>query len=253
MNFTFGIITDAQNGVNEFLPQSVQSIIDLKIPEYEIIIVGIKTQIIKNELFTSNDKIKIVDFDETIREKWITKKKNLITQFAKYDNIVYMHDYIKFDLGWYDGFKEYGDNFKVCMNKIENADGVRYRDWVLFPYFACTTYSISIESRKLWRFANIHNNESMIPYEELRFSRFQYFSGAYFIAKKDIMNEFKLDENKIWGEGEDVLWSFQVSSKYNFSMNSKSTVKLLKWKQDAFGIIRPECLSKCIEYIESNK
>lgn len=253
IQFTFGIITDAQDEINEYLPQAVQSIRDLNIPEYEIIIVGQRENIIKHENLKPNDKLKIIDFREDIKPKWITAKKNLITSHAKYENIVYMHDYIKFDINWYEGFKQYGDDFKACMTQIKNEDGARYRDWVLFPYFACTPYSISPEARKLWRFANIHNNESMIPYEETRLTKFQYFSGAYWVAKKDVMNEFKLDESKVWGEGEDVLWSFQVSSKYNLSINALSTVHLLKWKQDAFGLIRPECFEKCIEYIESNK
>jgi hypothetical protein len=54
--FTFGIITDAQNGVNDLLPQAVQSIRELHIPEYEIIIVGSKEQIIKHEILKPDNK-----------------------------------------------------------------------------------------------------------------------------------------------------------------------------------------------------
>jgi len=173
---------------------------------------------------------------------------------AKYNNIVYLHDYIKFDLNWYEGFKEYGDNFKACMTEIKNFDGVRYRDWVIFPYHHCTGGNLANETKALWEFSGIENNESMIPYSENRFSKFQYFSGAYWIAKKEVMLEFPLNENiKIWGGGEDVDFSQRITSKYKLSMNPLSTVHLLKWKQDAFGLIRPECLEKCIEFIENNK
>ena len=33
-----------------------------------------------------------------------SKKKNIITQNAKYENIVYMHDYIVLDNNWYKGY-----------------------------------------------------------------------------------------------------------------------------------------------------
>lgn len=246
--FTFGIITLSENTSGDFLKESIESIKRLNIPEYEIIVVGNGDKL-KNDNYLLENKIKVVDFNNTAKKDWITKKKNIITSLAKYENIVYLHDYIRFDLDWYNGFKNFGDNFKACMTKIKNNDGVRYRDWVVFPYFHCTSGNLANKTKELWEYSGIENNESMIPYDENRFSRFQYFSGAYWVAKKTIMQEFPLNENLSWGEGEDVLWSSQFTSKYNFTINSLSTVHLLKWKQDAFGIIRPECYEKAIEFI----
>jgi hypothetical protein len=57
-----------------------------------------------------------------------------------------------------------------------------------------------------------------------------YISGSYWVAKKDVMLEFKLDENLCWGQSEDIVWSKQVSQKYEFTMNTYSVVKLLKYK-----------------------
>ncbi len=250
IQFTFGIITTCDNDVSDHLKDSINSIIALNIPECEIIVVSGGLNL-KNNQYILDNKIKVIDFNS---EPYITRKKNLITSFANYENIVYLHDYIKFDLNWYDGFKQYGDDFKACMTQIKNADDTRYRDHVLFPYHHCTGGKMANDTKQLWEYSGIENNESMIPYDENRFSKFQYFSGAYWIAKKSVMLEIPLNENiKIWGAGEDVDFSQRFSSKYNFSMNPFSTVHLLKWKQDAFGLIRPECLEKCIEFIENNK
>lgn len=237
--FTFGIITDAQNGVNEYLPQAVQSIRELHLPEYEIIIVGTKNNIIKHEVLKEDSKLKVIDFDESIKSKWITKKKNEITNNAKYENIVYQHDYITYNKDWYDGFKKFGDDFTACMTKIKNLDETRYRDWVIFP---------DSFSENLRNYANIQNNESMLPYNDNRFIKWQYFSGAYWVAKKWLMKEIPLENFLSWGEGEDVRWSHYVRSKYDFSMNANSTVKILKQHNPAFGPIRPECYEKIIEY-----
>ena len=56
----------------------------------------------------------------------------MIAKEAKYENIVILHDYLKFDQGWYQGQLISGNNFKIRMDKIINYDGTRFRDWCLF-------------------------------------------------------------------------------------------------------------------------
>lgn len=251
--FTFGIITNAQDGVSEHLLKSIQSIRELHVPEYEIIIVGTKENLLKHEYLNDNNpNIKFIDFNENIKPAWITKKKNLITHVAKYVNIVYQHDYVYYDKDWYEGFKKFGENFDVCLNKILNGDHTRFREWTMFPYHCCYPMSnpYSKQSKALWDFAGIENNETMLPHDEMRFTKYQYVSGSYWVAKKHVMQEFPLDESLCWGQGEDLAFTMSLLSKYNLSMNSNSTVHFNKWKQDAFGLIKPECLEKCIKYIE---
>lgn len=209
MNFSFGIITDGNN--DTYLNQVIDSIEVLNIPNYEVIVVG-NSKI-------DRDKTNVIPFDETVKKAWITRKKNLITQHAKYENIAYSHDYIVYDSDWYDGYLNYGDNFKVCMNKILNGDGSRFRDWVLWPDNRTITDTIVQENR-----------ECIIPYELTHLSRYMYISGSYWVAKKHVMEEFPLNETLGWGDGEDVSWSMNVRQRYNFSMNTQSTVRCLKQK-----------------------
>ena len=44
--------------------------------------------------------------------------------------------------------------------------------------------------------------------------------------------EFPLNENLTWGQGEDVLWSKQVREKYEFNMNTNSSVFIIKGGKD---------------------
>ena len=124
MKFTFGLVT---SGTSD---QSVNLVIDsierLNIPEYEVLVVG-------NSSVTRNNT-RIIPFDESVRRAWITRKKNLITENAKSENVVYSHDYIVYENDWYEGWLNYGDDYKVAMNRILNADGSRYRDWVVWPH-----------------------------------------------------------------------------------------------------------------------
>jgi len=65
MNVTFGIITAGNN--DHILSTVIESIIKQNIPYYEIMIVG-NTSI-------SHESVKKIEFDESIRPNWITRKK----------------------------------------------------------------------------------------------------------------------------------------------------------------------------------
>lgn len=210
MEFSFGIITSPQTC--EFIQKIVDSIVFENIPKYEIIIVG-------GEDYYKHENLTVIPFDDSIKSMWITKKKNLITGVAKFENIVYLHDYIQIDRNWYNGFLKFGNNFDVCMTQIKNTDGSRFRDWTL-----CHEDII------------LPNAEYLIPYNMTHLNKLMYISGAYWVAKKKFMEKYPLDEVLCWGQSEDIVWSRHIRNNINFSMNVDSSVSLLKWKSPAFNI-----------------
>lgn len=209
MGITFGIITNGCRNLRDV----IYSIILNKIENFQIIVVG------GDESYKEYDILHI-KFDETIKPMWITRKKNLITENAKYDDIVYMHDYVILDSSWY---KNYNSNYDVCCHKILNSDGSRFRDWCLNELYTQTFRNVGMI---------LPNRNMIIPYNH-NFSKFMYISGSYFLAKRYVMKEFPLDENLIWGQGEDVFWSMNVLSKYDFTLNDKCQVKFSKYKDVA--------------------
>jgi hypothetical protein len=223
MKFTFGIITSGAS--EDFLNQVIDSIEKQKIPEYQILIVGNSSVARASTL--------IIPFDESVKPAWITRKKNLITTCSAYENIVYTHDYVIFEDGWYQGFLHFGDDFTVCMTKFLNADCSRFRDWVVWPH---NNHAIdSIVSR---------NRECLIPYEMTNLTRYQYISGTYWVAKKHVMQEFPLNDTLCWGQGEDVEWSMRVRDRYVFSLNPYSSVRSLKFKDPVFNVAGEETIRK---------
>ena len=116
------------------------------------------------------------------------------------------------------------------MTPIQNADGTRFRDWTLWPHDITPDGS--------------PNLQSLLPYDVGDLSKFMYISGAYWIAKRKVMQEFPLDETLSWGESEDVKWSKQVREKYNFKLNPHSSVKLLKQKDRVFSEATPEMIQQ---------
>jgi hypothetical protein len=209
MDFTFGIITGGEN--DKMINEIIDSIENENIPNYEIIIVGNSNLVRKNT--------KVINFDESLKKAWITKKKNLITKESKFENIVYFHDYIKLMEGWYQGQLTSGNNFKIRIDKIINNNGERFRDWCIWP----------LNGNQM---DDIIGRDCLIPYDMTHLSKYMYISGSYWVAKKDVMLEFPLDESLSWGEGEDVLWSKQVREKYKFNMNTNSSVFIIKGVKD---------------------
>lgn len=218
MNFTFGIITGG--GHEERINTIIDSIEAEAIPVYEVVIVGSANVERKNT--------RVIPFDESQKPMWITKKKNLVTACAQYENIVYMHDYLALEPGWYQGWLDFGSSYAVAMNRILNSDNTRFRDWTLDPFMANLPDAALDQHVRTSR-------QLFLPYDVTHLSKFMYISGAYWVAKKNVMIAFPLDENRVWAQSEDLEWSGRVRQTFEFTMNQNSCVKIIKdWKDQAF-------------------
>jgi hypothetical protein len=228
MNFTFGIATSGKTP--GMINKTIDSIESMMKDDYEILIIGGSSDSI-NRNFT-----RVIEFEEGSSDFMISKKKNIITEKSKFNNIVYLHDYIEFSKEWYKNFLEFGNDFDVCVTPIINTDGTRYRDWCLWKDDADKFVS---------------PNNYLIPYEMIHLSGMMYISGAYWVAKKKFMETHKLNENLKWGQGEDVEWSLRARDFTDFKINIKSPVKLMKYKERIFKETTDEenlVLGKMISY-----
>lgn len=223
MKISFGIITDGSQ--DKRIQKIIKSIEDLSIPEYEIIVVG------NSKLMFSRGYV--IPFDETKKYAWITRKKNIITNEARYENIVYIHDYIEFLQGWYEGVKSFKSDWDVMMTCVDNLDGTRFRDWLICddPQY-CDPY--------LW-------DAKIAPYDYKK-TEWMYVSGAYWIAKRDFMKQHPLDERFTWGQGEDVEWSKRVRHKWKYVLNTNARVRLLKQQELALKYVEKPTKGKFTDY-----
>lgn len=232
MDFTFGIITDGRQ--DERLNLIIDTIEKQEIPKYEIIVVG-NTRI-------HRDKTSVMPFDESIKPKWITKKKNIIIPEAQYENIVLFHDYVGLCDGWYKGYQMFGNDFHVCMNPLYLDYGLRGIDWLLCPFN-------HIPDNKLAKYLkekgiDFKNGDVKLPYDITHLSKYMFIPGNYFIVKKHVMEEFPLDENRVWNQMEDVEWSLRVNQKYNFSLNTYSMCRYIQGgRNPGHSYVRPEMLN----------
>jgi hypothetical protein len=182
-----------------------------------------------------------IDFDETQKAKpWITRKKNIIAQEARFENIVFMHDYFRLGHDWFEGWEYFGNKFDVACNCIMTAEGYRHSDWVVDPLLL---WSIKPELKdKFW--------DVSLRYEEDRYTTYQYISGGYWVAKKQFMLDNPLDETLVWGEYEDIEWSRRVRVKTQFKFNPYSFVKITKPGKWAPGMLPMDYL---VDLVTENK
>ena len=75
------------------------------------------------------------------------------------------------------------------------------------------------------------NHRIMLPPYHYNKKHYMYISGGFWIAKKYVMEKEPLNESLDWGESEDIEWSKRVLPKYNYKINTYSSVKSLKYKK----------------------
>ena len=206
--FTFGIITVYED--KDRLQEIILSIRNLNIPEYEILFVGGGDS---NSI--DGQDIRKINFDENEKPKWITRKKNILVQEARYDNVVVMHDYHIFDPNWYEAFKSFGTDWDICSCPQYLITGSRNpMDW------------------SLWDKPG-HGRAWSLNYNDWSQTQYMYISGGFFMVKKHVMLEEPLDESLVWNEEEDVEWSMRVRNRYVMKCNGNAIVRHNKWHRHA--------------------
>jgi len=215
IGITFGFVT---NGANDhMLKKGIESVKNAKLLNYEIIVVG-NTSIV-------DDEIKIIHFDESIKTGWITKKKNLLAGVANKDILVILHDYISLGLTW----NEVNCNlltaaaWDVAVCRFENLDGSRWCDWHLWPF-----------NTRLLRIPFKYSIKCLLPYYCTNLTHLMYVNGTVMIVRREYLLKNPLDENRVWGQGEDVEWSIRLRDHWKLKFFSDLNVKSLKQKQRAF-------------------
>jgi hypothetical protein len=206
MNFTFGITTDYKD-LNR-LNRVMDSIRDLNIPQYEILVIGSKD-------YARYQDTTYLTFNEDQKPGWVTRKKNILVETALYENVVLMHDYFLFDENWYNSFVEFGNDWDICSCQQLLITGKRhFTDWV--------TWDDPLYPR--W---------TALPYHEWSRTQYMYVSGGFMMVKKHVIMDNPFNEELMHGQAEDVEWSLRVRDKYIMKCNGDAVVKHDKVHRDA--------------------
>lgn len=190
---------------------------------YEILLIGSPKLEIKNHLLNyflnpEFPDIKIIDFDETDKKGWITRKKNILTEQASGEFLVLMHDYVALDSKWLETWVKYlivpnGKDW-IGINPVHTLEGERSADWLVSPIWMEWMINRNHEKYVPMLFSVApHENAAKyvcgLPYDK-KLSKFQYVSGAYFLGPTETFRKYPQMEHLGWGDAEDVWWSDKV-------------------------------------------
>ena len=114
-----------------------------------------------------------------------------------------------------------------------NKDGSRYRDWCAWRDERNTPAWIQREPWTGPRGLLVEGRPFLAHYDYKQ-THLMYISGGWQMTRRQVMVDNPWNEELMWAGAEDCFLSKQllqdVPQKYNYMMNTYSTVKLLKQK-----------------------
>lgn len=212
------------------------------------------------------DGCDFIDFNETIKPGWITRKKNIITEKLgyNYDLICFVHDYYQFDKDFLIEFYNWrnapeNDRYQLFQPRINTKEGTRHSDWLVSQRYIVAVLQRHPELQPLHQALAGHGEQIQyicgLPYTEHDLTHIQYISGGFIFGETSVFQSIPLDENRTWGQEEDIEWSMRIAGariKLGFmeSLNGRALVHLQKPNKWNLKKMPDETLAKLKEYFK---
>lgn len=205
---SFGVCTGYDNP--EHLIKCIDSIRKQAkdLDDYQILVVGPEPPAeIVAEL--DHPDIEFIEFDESVRPMWITKKKNLIAQKADFDRLCIMHDYMWLAPDWAKKLWEFEcwNSWNILAFPQQRADGGRFwYDWSGFRG------PRELDDRQFYDYEDWEHNDEV------------YISGNIFCVHRGLMLDHPLNEELGHMQEEDLEWSRRLAPYVHFKCAYNSLV-----------------------------
>ncbi|WP_143498518.1 hypothetical protein [Pseudomonas sp. Irchel s3b5] len=182
--FEFALITNGQRPthVKRFI-ESVANIRGIDNIDWTIAICGpIGT---RQQTEALSNRVRYIDAPLSHAEKgWITRKKNLIVETSRSENLIIAHDRYEIPPDFLDAMFEYGPDFSVLVPAQIDQKGNRFPDWVSFG--------------SQWSWAPC----GMLSYDD--YNPNIYINGGVIISKRSVLIETPWNDLLFWNQGEDI-------------------------------------------------
>lgn len=215
--WTFGVVTNGKR--LDWLEKIIESISRQAIPNYEIIICGTCPSSVLRD-----PRITYLPFNRRDDLGWITYKKNMIIDKARYENVCVIHDRIVFSGDWYQGMRKWGNCFEHMSCKVVYKDQRDLSDWPCID---------SVIKR---------NNKNILFTSALDYRDWHddcFVGGSIHIGKKKYFNQHPWPPNVYWNEGEDFLVSKRLAANGHIPrFNVHSEVTTLSARFSVLPIIK---------------
>lgn len=224
---SFGITTNFCNKL--FLTNLILSIRSQQIPNYEILLIGPEqTDEYQKCLCEYYNDLRFIPFDETQRPAWITKKKNMLAQEAKYDRLLLLHDYLMLSPEWYKNLLqlESKHGWSLLAFPQQRLDGGRFwYDWGGFE-------GPRAKDRRLF-----------FSYTDWSQHNKTFIVGNVFAVNKHLLLDYPLNEEMLHMDEEDIEWSDRVRPVTHFKCAYNCLVIHQKEHRDQYFFEKVDQLS----------
>jgi hypothetical protein len=196
--WTFGILT---SGPSPQAARMAAAILDLDLPNVEIIFCG------PRPVGAPNDpRVSAIDLERPEPRGWITRKKNLIADRARYDNLCVLHDRFVITPDWAEALDEYGQCYSFLTFPQVYYAGVDRQFPLRYPDYQLLAQQHGIEGSLETAVYDAHR--VFCPdYDD--FSETSFCSGGLYLARRSLWNLVRQDEALDHSEWEDISFGLE--------------------------------------------
>jgi hypothetical protein len=177
--WTFGLLTLGKN--RERTLAYIRSIEQASLANYEILVVVPQ----RLKYLEGVKHLKQIVFNQRDDLGWITRKKNLICEAARYSDILICHDRYELDPSFHSDWEAWGYSYGIAGPRARLPDGRRGMDWV-----------VASSQNHTW------SNGGLLDYRS--YSPYVYIPGGATAVRKSFWKRYPWNENLYWNEHEDV-------------------------------------------------
>jgi hypothetical protein len=196
--WTFGILTA---GPSAHAGEMAAAILNLDLPNLEVIICGPRPAGLSND-----PRISVFDLDQPEPRGWITRKKNLIADRARYDNLCLLHDRYVITPDWADAIDAYGPCYSFLTFPQVYYAGVDKRFPQRYPDYQLLAQERGVSGALASRVYDA-DRVGHPGYDD--FSETAFCCGGLYLARRSLWNLVRQDETLFHCEWEDITFGLE--------------------------------------------
>jgi hypothetical protein len=193
--WTFGILTASDSAS---AARMSADILALDLPEVEVIFCGPRPSAAPVDA-----RVRTIDLDQPEPRGWITRKKNLLAEAARYENLCLLHDRYAVTSDWARALNEYGSCYSVLTFPHVYYADVERRFPQRYPDYQVLEQRTGLDAA---RRDAVYNSDCVFHPDYDDFSETAFCCGGLYIVRRSLLRRVPQDETLFHSEWEDIAF-----------------------------------------------
>ena len=196
--WTFGILT---SGASAQAAEMASAILSLDLPDVEVIFCGPRPAGVPND-----PRVSAIDLDEPEPRGWITRKKNLIADRARFDNLCLLHDRYVITPDWAEALSTYGQCYSFLTFPQVYYAGVDHQFPQRYPDYQLLAQDRGIQGALA---TSVYDADRVFHPDYDDFSETAFCCGGLYLARRSLWNQVRQDDALFHCEWEDISFGLE--------------------------------------------